>query len=123
MDLKSRSDTNGSVRVLELKGRFDAYEAPPVKEWLNEAATSANPTQVVVNLAQVDFIDSTGLATLVQGMKHCRQQRGDLHLCALQQPIRIIFELTRLDKAFQIFTEEDEAVKAFANENGLQVKG
>ena len=71
--------------------------------------------QVVVNLAGVNFIDSTGLATLVQGMKHCRQEKGDLRLCGLQQPVRIIFELTRLDKAFEILTDEESAVNSFAS--------
>ncbi len=66
-----------------------------------------------MNLAGVQFVDSTALATLVQGMKRCRQLKGDLRLCGLQQPVRMIFELTRLDKAFEIFSGEDEAIQAF----------
>jgi len=112
MKLESRSSDD--VAVLELAGRFDAYEVLPVHDWLEKAAASA-PAQVVLNLDGVNFIDSTGLSALVQGMKHCRQQGGDLHLCALQQPVRIIFELTRLDKAFNIFADEDEAVRAFTD--------
>ena len=112
MDLKTlHSD---SVTILELDGRFDAYEAPAVKKWLDET-TASSSAQVVVNLAGVNFIDSTGLATLVQGMKHCRQEKGDLRLCGLQQPVRIIFELTRLDKAFEILTDEESAVNSFAS--------
>ncbi len=118
MELKTRSSDN--VTVLELAGRFDAYEVLPVHDWLEKAADATKaiasaPAQVVVNLAGVNFIDSTGLSTLVQGMKHCRQQGGDLYLCNLQQPVRIIFELTRLDKAFSIFADEDEAVRAFTD--------
>lgn len=110
MDLKSRSF--GSVAILELSGRFDAYEAPAVREWLEKTEESGS-TKVVVNLAGVNFIDSTGMSTLVQGMKHCRQQGGDLYLCSLQKPVCIIFELTRLDKAFQIYSDEEEASRAF----------
>jgi anti-sigma B factor antagonist len=58
-------------------------------------------------------MDPTALATLVQGMKHARQTGGDLHLCNLRRPVRIIFELTRLDQAFGIYPTEIEAVKAF----------
>lgn len=67
----------------------------------------------MVNLEQVNFVDSTALATLVQGMKRARQQGGDLYLAHLQPPVRMIFELTRLDKAFAIYASEEEAVRAF----------
>jgi anti-sigma B factor antagonist len=46
-------------------------------------------------------------------MKHCRSAGGDLHLCELRQPLRVIFELTRLDRAFAIFGAEAEALAAF----------
>jgi anti-sigma B factor antagonist len=114
MELKSRSTTDGKIAILELVGRFDAFEVPPVKEWLKNVST-APPAQVVVNLSQIHFIDSSGLSSLVQGMKHCRQHEGNLHLCGMQQPVQIIFELTRLDKAFDIFAGEDEAISAFSH--------
>lgn len=107
------SRTVGHVQVLSLAGRFDAYTAKEAKSWL-EKATKSHPAQVVVNLEDVTFVDSTALATLVQGMKHSRQKDGDLRLCNLQQKVRIIFELTRLDRAFEIFIGEDEAIQAFA---------
>lgn len=104
-------DANG-IQILELMGRFDAYTAPTARQWL-EKATEEEPARIVVNLEGVQFVDSTALATLVQGMKRCRQLNGDLRLCGLQQPVRMIFELTRLDKAFEIFSGEDEAIQAF----------
>lgn len=110
MDLKSRR--SGTVSVLELSGRFDAYVTPPIDEWLERAA-AADPAHVVVNLAGVTFVDSTALATLVQAMRRCRQQHGDLRLCGLQPPVRIIFDLTRLDRAFKVYPGEAEAVSSF----------
>jgi anti-sigma B factor antagonist len=53
------------------------------------------------------------MATLVQGMKRCREKEGDLRLSELQQPVRMIFELTRLDRAFEIFNSERDAILAF----------
>lgn len=99
------------IAVLEPVSRFDAHEAPAVVEAL-EDAQKAGFKDAVVNLNQVNFMDSTALAALVQGMKRCRQAGGDLHLCCLQQPVRIIFELTRLDKAFDIYETESEALRA-----------
>jgi anti-sigma B factor antagonist len=107
MDLTTRSLNN--VAILELQGRFDAHEAHQFTGWLEQ--NIASPARVVVNLSGVAFIDSTAIGVLVQGLKRCRQQAGDLRLCHLQQPVQIIFELTRLNRAFAIFTSEDEAVQ------------
>ncbi|MCX6068533.1 MAG: STAS domain-containing protein [Chloroflexi bacterium] len=107
MDIKKTS--NGSVQILQLKGRFDAHEVGPVKDWLKEQADSGY-VRLVVNLSEVNFIDSSALSTLVQGLKHCREKGGDLMLCNLQQPVRVIFELTRLDKAFGIYPSEQAAI-------------
>jgi anti-sigma B factor antagonist len=105
MELKS--NVVDGISIVELSGRFDSYEAPRLTTWFEQASN-----KVVINLAEVTFVDSSALALLVKGMKHCRQQGGDLALCSLQQPVRIIFELTRLDKAFGIYSTQDEAVKA-----------
>ena len=72
--------------------------------------------QIVVNLKDVTFIDSMALAVLVRGMQRLRQRAGDMHLCDLQQPVHIIFELTRLNQALEIFATEDAAVDAFATD-------
>jgi len=105
MELKSHLVND--ISVVELSGRFDSYEAPRLTTWFDQATP-----KVVVNLANVGFVDSSALALLVKGMKHCRQQGGDLALCSLQQPVRVIFELTRLDKAFGIYANENEALQA-----------
>ncbi|MDT8306218.1 MAG: STAS domain-containing protein [Anaerolineae bacterium] len=110
MELIDRREND--VRILQLSGRFDTYTADSVRRWI-ESNTDAPPAQIVVNLQDVSFVDSTGLATLVQGMKRSRQHGGDLLLCHLQQPVRLIFELTRLDRAFEVLPTEEDAVAAF----------
>ena len=104
--------SRNNLPVLQLKGRFDAHEVEPVNAWLAEQTTAGN-VRLIVNLEGVNFIDSTALSALVRGLKLCREQNGDLHVCSLLQPVRVIFELTRLDKAFDIFTNEEEAAKGF----------
>lgn len=113
MDLQHRQHPNASanVDVLTLSGRFDAYEVPAVKRWFDEHPDAKH---VLINLSGVSFIDSSGLATLVKGLKHCRQNGGDLYVSDLQQAVLIIFELTRLDQAFKIFDDEASALAAFA---------
>jgi anti-sigma B factor antagonist len=113
MEPELRASADGRVTILALSGRFDSFMAPRVAEQLAKLTGMPSP-QVLVNLAGVEFLDSTALATLVQSMKHCRQLGGDLRLCGLRQPVRMIFELTRLDKAFEIWASEDEALRALA---------
>jgi anti-sigma B factor antagonist len=111
MEIKTRAE--GSIAVAQLIGRFDAHEAPLAAAWL-ERVTTRPPARVVVNLAQVTFIDSTALSSLVKGMKQCHQNGGNLVLCGLQSNVKIIFELTRLDRAFTIVDTEEEALRAWA---------
>jgi anti-sigma B factor antagonist len=112
MELDSRFVNPQNVFVLTLGGRLDAYTAPALVKELDRCVTTA-PARVLVNLGNVNFIDSTGLAALVQGMKRCREHKGDLRLCGLQKTTRMIFELTRLDKAFEIFADEDQGINSF----------
>ena len=114
MDIKVSNNT--IIPVLQLKGRFDAHEISPVRDWV-KAQIDAGKTRLCINLTDVIFIDSSALSTLVQGLKNCREVGGDLVLCSLPQPVRVIIELTRLDKAFRIFNSEEEAIEN--NNNSL----
>lgn len=108
MDIRTHSiDTTA---IIELQGRLDAHQGKQVDTALSESLTNRNRT--IINLKKVHFIDSTGLAILVKGMKHHREQAGEMVLCELQQPVRIIFELTRLDRVFNIYPTETDALHA-----------
>ncbi|MBZ0298031.1 MAG: STAS domain-containing protein [Anaerolineae bacterium] len=109
MEIQSRS-VNG-VMVLELAGRLDAYEVPSLKNWLDANPDFAN---LVINLDGVNFIDSSGLAVLVTGVKRCRQNKGELRLCNVQQNVKVIFELTRLDSVFDTYEDEASAISTFS---------
>ena len=98
------------VAVLRLSGRLDAYAAPAVKDFFGKINTDPLP-YIIINFSNINFIDSTGLATLLIGMKRCRQQNGELVLCGLQSPVRTIFELTRLDKVFSMSGTQEEAIE------------
>jgi anti-sigma B factor antagonist len=110
MDLTTR--INPPVATLVLSGSFTNTTFAPARLWLDDA-TAEQPAFVVVDMAAVHFIDSTGLSTLVNAMKRARAVGGDLKLAGLQQPVRMIFEMTRLDRVFDIFNHTDDAVQAF----------
>jgi anti-sigma B factor antagonist len=110
MDIKT--NIVNDIKVLQITGSFDVYTAGPVREWI-DAAVVDYPPYIVIDLSEVQFIDSTALAILVQGMRRSRDQRGDIHLCGLQQPVRMVLELTRLDKVFEIYPNMGDAITGF----------
>lgn len=100
------------VNVVYPSGRFDSKSAPEVQQQL-QTVFSQGGNRIIVNMADVDFVDSTALTTLVRAQRMAGAKGGGLVLCELQQPARIIFELTRLDTVFEIFPDEQAALAAF----------
>ena len=109
--MEIETTAEGRVGILVLNGRFDAQYSGEVRKTIRN--TLQFYQRLVIDLEEVGFMDSAALATVVQGMKQCRQAGGDLRVCSLQQPVRTIFELTRLDKAFTLFPNRPSAVKSF----------
>lgn len=89
---------------LALSGRFDAFETEGFRETI-DGLLAGDATSIGLDLANVHFIDSSGLAELVRAMKHCREADGELFLLRPSDPIVVILELTRLDAAFEIRTD------------------
>ncbi len=109
MKIESRLDDR--VTVFRLSGHLDAHEAPLVRShFLN--AVADGQIALVVNLAAVSFVDSAGLAALVQGMKQAREAGGDMLLCELQTAVHVILELAGLHMAFRVYAREISAVAA-----------
>ena len=91
---------DGEVGVIHLSGRFDAHEVGDFRAQFDALVPPA--TVVDIDLQSVNFIDSSALAELVRGLKHCRQAGGELRLLSPSPAVRVILELTGLDKAFEI---------------------
>ena len=100
-----------TIGTLAISGRFDAHQVPQVQQEI-DAMLAAQTRLIILDLTDVNFVDSSALAVMVRGMKHCREKKGELVLCGMRQPVRIIFELTRMDKAFRIFDTEAGARQA-----------
>ena len=67
---------------------------------------------MIVDLSRVTYIDSSGLAALIEGMQNTEEYGGKFALAGLQETIRTIFEIARLDQVFQIFPDVDTALAA-----------
>ncbi|MEM7093244.1 MAG: STAS domain-containing protein [Actinomycetota bacterium] len=86
---------------LVLAGRFDAFETDAFRE-AADALLAQGSSSISVDMSDVIFVDSSGLSELVRTMKHCREAGGELYINSPSDPVRVIFELTRLDAAFTI---------------------
>jgi anti-sigma B factor antagonist len=95
--------------VLPLEGEIDLHVSPNVKASLN-LMIEKKPGQLIVDLSRVTYIDSSGLAALIEGMQNVEQYGGKFVLAGLQETIRTIFEIARLDQVFQIFPDVDAAL-------------
>ena len=100
--------------VISLAGEVDLYTAPEFKERMVELIESGKK-QIVVDLSQATFIDSTTLGVLVGGVKRLRPAGGSLTLVCTDDNITKIFEITGLDRVFPIHGSRDEALQAVAS--------
>jgi anti-sigma B factor antagonist len=90
-------------------GRVDVETAPTLKEKLRKLV-DADGLTIVVDLQQVDFIDSSGLSALVSGLKTLRERGGTLYISQPQPQARTALRLTLLDRVFSIFPTLDQAL-------------
>lgn len=101
-----------SIDVLKLKGRLDASSAKDIKEKVSALAKEKR-VNLVIDIGAIDFIDSSGLGSLVASLRSVNKLGGDIKIASLQDPVRAIFELTRLHRIFEIFDDSTAAAKSF----------
>lgn len=105
VDLNTREC--GSHVVVVLRGELDMADAASVAAGLAEVA--AHTPEIIVDLAALAFIDSSGVAALAHGRRQARRAGGDLLLAAPQQQVLKVLAITRLADAFSIHASVDEA--------------
>ncbi len=109
MDLGLDVTDHDGITVLAVRGEVDVYTAPRLREKLVELV-SQGKYRIVVDLENVEFLDSTGLGVLVGGLKRLRSHDGDLSLVCTQHRILKVFEITGLTKVFAIQDSVEAAV-------------
>ncbi|MEH1926270.1 MAG: STAS domain-containing protein [Nostoc sp.] len=96
-----------SVTVLELSGILDGIRGNELRrEVSNIMANGANV--LLLDLKEVKFIDSSGLGALVSAMQIVRNANGKLFVCSISDQVRMLFELTKMDRIFKTFADQDE---------------
>lgn len=97
--------------LLRLKGDVDMNSSPDVRSAIAEVFSQNAPGMkaLLIDLSQVRYMDSSGIATLVEAMQNCMKKGSKLRLFELSPPVRDVFELARLSSVFEIFLTISEA--------------
>ena len=104
MDVKSLEKEG--VTVFMVTGEINISTSPELKKQYEKQPAK----KLVVDLANVSYIDSSGLATLVEMLKKTKGQGGSLGLAGMSDKVKSLFEITKLDKLFAIYPNQQEAV-------------
>ncbi len=108
-DLKIDTRLVDGKPVLDLTGEVDSYNSPKLREKMVSLIDEGNPN-LIINMTGVDYIDSTGLGTLVGGLKRASEKNGAIRLICPNEQIYKVFNITGLVKVFSIFDNEAAAL-------------
>lgn len=101
------------IGIISLSGPLTAATVEAFREQLTAwQGGEADVKNFVFDLSAVDFMDSAGLGALIAALKRITERGGDMKLACLQKKPRMVFEITRAYKVFEIFDTVEEAVNA-----------
>jgi anti-sigma B factor antagonist len=115
MDLGLVVQEQGDWTVLAVSGEIDIATAPSLREKLHSLLADGHAS-LIIDLDDVTFLDSTALGVLVGVLKRARTEGGELRIVCNQPRVRKVFEITRLDSAFDLCSSVEDAVKGGAQE-------
>jgi len=110
-DLLIQFRKSGEISVLGLSGDVDVYTCSILRDAIIHSIDQGDQ-RMVINMANVNYIDSSGLGTLVGGLRRVKQNDGHLAISSATPRIRKVLKITGLNKVFTIFEDEDSAVRS-----------
>jgi anti-sigma B factor antagonist len=114
MSFKATSREIGGVLVIDLVGRITLGEGSGLLRDLIRESLAAGHNRILMNLAEISYIDSTGLGELVSGYRLIKSQGGELKLLKLNKKVTDLLQITKLYAVFDIHSDEAQAVQSFA---------
>ncbi len=110
MELKKEIDND--MAVCRLSGEVNIDTSPDLRKLCGELIDD-KIKKLLLDFSAVNYIDSSGLATLVEVFRKMKHYEGRLRLCNLSEKVRSLFEITKLTKLFEIFDTEAQAKEGF----------
>lgn len=100
------------IPVLRLSGELDLSSVPDARRAIR-ALIEEEQVNFIINLTNLDFIDSSGLGVLVGGLARVREKQGEIKIACANRRILRVFEMTRLTQLFEIYQDEESAARDF----------
>lgn len=101
------------VLIIGLTGSLDVSVQSLLKEKISDITHSEQQDDLVLDFQQVNFIDSSCLGALVSLAKKMREKNGDMKIARMSDDVRSIFQITRLDRVFDVYDKLEEAIEAY----------
>lgn len=114
MQLRQNVISHPSTTVVQPAGHINASTADAFQQQLLDAVFSEKHVSLLVDMSRVESLDSAGLMALVSALTTAQQLEKQFGICCVPPAIRIIFEVTQLDRAFKIFDDLSAYEAAFA---------
>ncbi len=105
----------GQVTVVDLSGRITLGDGSALLRTTIRGLLAEERKMILLNLADVDYIDSSGIGELVSGYTAVKNKSGDLKLLQLTKKVRDLLQITKLYTVFDVFTDESTALRSFTN--------
>ena len=96
------------IVIFKLTGKLNMVHAPAVRQELSDQI-SAGHNKIVIDMSGVDFMDSSGLGALINGLKGARQAGGDLRIAAPVEQVKLVLKLTNLDRVIKTYSSTEKA--------------
>jgi anti-anti-sigma factor len=109
---------NSSLKFVQPSGILDGTQATQFRQEISDLVKE-NIKIIVVDFQDITFMDSSGLGALVLSLKTVRAAGGQILVCSLNDQVRMLFELTSMDRVFEIFQNREELIKNLSLNNQL----
>ena len=113
MSFTAASRDIGEVTIIDMNGRITLGEGSSLLRDLIREKLSSGRKKIVMNMAEITYLDSTGLGELVSGYRLVKSQGGELKLLNLNKKVSDLLQITKLYTVFDIHTNEGQAVSSF----------
>jgi anti-sigma B factor antagonist len=113
MSLRATHRDAGNITVVDLSGRIVLGDGSALLRKTIRGLLEDQRKKILLNLADVDYIDSSGIGELVSGFTAVKNQSGDLKLLHLTKKVRDLLQITKLFTVFDVYTDEGTALKSF----------
>jgi anti-sigma B factor antagonist len=102
----------GTVKVISLSGRLDAYAVNDVEKKLDSLA-SVKQIHLVLNLRELEYISSSGLRVMLATLKKAAKHQGGVRLACLNPSVKDVFDIAGFTQFFKIYDKEEDAINSF----------